>query len=80
MPIDWRGLCPDVFIMREFENKLLQEIDRIVWDDVEDSKKIDSLQSLMYQWGQSMDHRTEQLFGSDQRSLEEIQLQQGFRR
>jgi len=66
--------------MKEFENKLLQEIDRIVWDDVEDSKKIDSLQSLMYQWGQSMDHRTEQLFGSDQRSLEEIQLQQGFRR
>jgi len=86
MPIDWRGLCPDVFIMK-FDRRLLterdrliNEIDRIVWCDDEDSKKINSLQSLMYQWGANMDHRTEQLFGSDQRSLEVIQLQQGFRR
>ena len=66
--------------MKDYENKLLQEIDRIVWDDAPDGAKIDSLQRLLYQWGQNNDHKTEMMFGSDQRSLEEIHLQQGFRR
>ena len=47
------------------ENRLLQEIDRIVWDDVPDDAKVDALQKLMYQWGACMDHKTEQMFGDD---------------
>ena len=44
------------------ENKLLQEIDRIVWDDVDEVSKVDAIQRLMYQWGACMDNRTEQMF------------------
>jgi len=46
-------------------NKLLQEIDKIVWDDVDEVSKVDALQRLMYQWGACMDNKTEEMFGDD---------------
>jgi hypothetical protein len=47
------------------EKELIQEIDRIVWDDVSDDAKVNSLQKLMYQWGACMDNKTEEMFGDD---------------
>ena len=47
------------------ESRLLNEIDRIVWDDVPDGDKVAAIQRLMYQWGACQDHKTEQMFGDD---------------
>ena len=57
--------------MVDMDNRLLQEIDRIVWSDEPETGKILAIQNLMYQWGQNMDNKTERMFGSDQRSLDE---------
>ena len=48
------------------ENKLLQEIERIVWDPhTTDIEKTHAVQGLLYQWGACMDAKTEDLFGDD---------------
>ena len=48
------------------EQKLLNEIDKIVWDEnVSYHQKIVGIQNLMYQWGACQDAKTEQLFGDD---------------
>ena len=57
--------------MSDMDNRLLQEIDRIVWSDEPESGKILAIQNLMYQWGQNMDNKTERMFGRDQRPLDE---------
>ena len=51
--------------MVNMKAKLLNEIDRIVWDDVPDGDKVLALQRLMYQWGACQDNQTEQMFGDD---------------
>ena len=62
------GAC--ITILSEYnsmsmENKLLQEIDRIVWDDGDAEMILAAIQRLMYQWGANMDHKTEEMFGDD---------------
>ena len=47
------------------ENKLLNEIDTIVWGDESAENKITAIQNLMYQWGACQDAKTEQMFGDD---------------
>jgi hypothetical protein len=52
----------------------LAHIEEIAWDpNVSDLEKIHSIQGLLYSWGQSVDHVTEQLFGSDQYPLHDEQ-------
>ena len=48
------------------EQKLLNEIDRIIWDvNTTDAEKAQAVQRLMYQWGACQDAKTEQMFGDD---------------
>jgi hypothetical protein len=49
------------------DKELLTHIECIVWDvNVPNESKIESIQSLMYQWGACMDAKTEQMFGDDE--------------
>ena len=58
--------------INELNAECLRHIEAIAWDpNVTDLEKIHSIQGLLYSWGQSIDHKTEQLFGSDQRPLGE---------
>ena len=47
------------------ENRLLNEVDRIIWDDVPDDEKVRAVQRLMYQWGACQDNKTDEMFGDD---------------
>ena len=51
--------------MNDMKAKLLNEIDRIIWDDVDEVSKVDAIQRLMYQWGACQDNMTDSLFGDD---------------
>ena len=67
--------------MDTMDNRLLQEIDRIVWDECPATDKVDALQRLMYQWGQNMDAKTEDLWRwDDPPTPEEAGLPDGLRR
>ena len=67
--------------MSDMDNRLLQEIDRIVWSDEPETGKILAIQNLMYQWGQNMDAKTEDLWQwDDPPTPEEAGLPDGLRR
>ena len=52
--------------INELNKQCLEHIEEIAWDPgATDLEKIHSIQGLLYSWGQSCDHMTEQLFGDD---------------
>ena len=53
------------------DKELLDHIDRVIWDDVGPDEKVLCIQNLLYQRAQVLDHKTEQMFGSDQRPLDD---------
>ena len=49
--------------INELNKQCLEHIERIAWDTgVSDLEKIHSIQGLLYSWGQSLDHKTEEMF------------------
>jgi len=56
--------------INQLNKECLGHIESIAWDvNVTDLEKIHAIQGLLYSWGQSVDHKTEQLFGSDQHPI-----------
>jgi len=60
--------------MNKEMKELLHHIESVIWDiDETDHSKVASIQSLLYQWGQIQDKKTEDLFGSDQYPIHDDQ-------
>ena len=49
----------------DMEQRLLSEIDKIVWADTSDAEIVKALQGLLYQYGACQDNKTDQMFGDD---------------
>lgn len=52
--------------INELNKSCLDHIESIAWDpNTSDIEKIHSIQGLLYSWGASLDHKTDQMFGDD---------------
>jgi len=61
--------------------ELVDHIDAIAWDDSADAgSKILGIQSLLYQWEQMQDANSIRQAEQMAKTIEEAQLQKGFRR
>ena len=58
--------------MNDMNEKLLKEIDRIVWDDIHEGDKIIALQRLLYQWGACQDSKTEDWVDEDYPNMRRV--------
>jgi len=57
-------------IMYCMTKELLEHIEACAWDPhTSDEEKVLGIQNLLYQWGQILDKRTENVYGSDQHPL-----------